>query len=177
MKIKILAVAIIALVCFGQFSYQHAQQTGSGASARKCDQSERRQFDFWIGEWEVSWGENQKGTNSIRSTLDGCVILENFDGTPAIALKGTSVSTYSSQAAKWQQTWVDNQGSYLDFAGGWRDGKMVLERKASIEGKSILQRMVWYNIKPDSLDWNWERSNDNGKTWELLWKISYRRKQ
>ena len=177
MKINILAVAIIVWVSFGQFSYLHAQQTGPGASARKCDQRERRQFDFWIGEWEVSWGENQKGTNNIRSTLDGCVILENFDGTPAIALKGTSVSTYSPQAGKWQQTWVDNQGSYLDFAGGWRDGKMVLERQASIEGKSILQRMVWYNIQPDSLDWNWERSNDNGKTWELLWKISYRRKQ
>jgi hypothetical protein len=37
--------------------------------------------------------------------------------------------------------------------------------------------MVWYNIASDQLDWNWERSEDEGTTWTILWQIHYQRKQ
>lgn len=29
-----------------------------------------RQLDFWLGDWEVSWGEDQQGTNRIERILD-----------------------------------------------------------------------------------------------------------
>ena len=144
-----------------------------------CSQPASRQFDFWIGEWNVEWqleGKTGKGTNVVRSTLDNCVIEEYFDGTPAIPLRGRSFSTYT-KAGKWQQTWVDNQGGYLDFIGAFKDGQMVLERKAIADGKEIYQRMVWYNIAKDNFDWNWERADDEGKTWKILWKIIYSRKK
>jgi hypothetical protein len=54
---------------------------------------------------------------------------------------------------------------------------MVLQRTATINGKQMLQRMVWYEIMKDSLQWNWERSEDAGKNWTVLWKIKYTRKQ
>jgi len=53
---------------------------------------------------------------------------------------------------------------------------MVLGRKAVKAGKEFWQRMQWYNISPDSVDWNWERSDDNGLTWLVMWTIHYRRK-
>jgi hypothetical protein len=152
------------------------QADSSAGNPSQCSQAERRQFDFWIGEWDLRW-ENGKGTNIIRATLDGCVITEKFDGTPAINLRGTSVSSFNKQLGKWQQTWVDNQGSYLDFVGEFKAGQMVLQRKAVLEGREILQRMVWYNITKDKLDWNWERSEDRGKSWKVLWKITYSRKR
>jgi hypothetical protein len=37
--------------------------------------------------------------------------------------------------------------------------------------------MVWYNITADEFDWNWERSDDGGKTWEVKWQIKYKRKK
>jgi len=135
-----------------------------------------RQFDFWIGDWEVSWGESGRGTNRVQAILDGCVILENFDGAPSIDLRGMSVTAYNPALEKWQQTWVDNQGNYFDFVGGYLDGRMILSRDTVIEGREVTQRMVWYNIRGDELDWNWERSHDGGKTWELLWHIHYRRR-
>jgi hypothetical protein len=134
---------------------------------------EERQFDFWLGEWNVTWGDHGKGTNNVRAILDDHVILENFDGTPTMPLRGMSVSTYDRSLGQWQQTWVDNQGSYLDFVGGFKDGEMVLRREARIGGAVVLQRMVWYNISPDEMDWNWERSDDRGGTWSVLWKIHY----
>jgi hypothetical protein len=76
----------------------------------------------------------------------------------------------------WHQTWVDNQGAYLDFTGEFGDGKMILSRHATVKGQEILQRMVWSNITPDSFDWSWERSDDDGTTWKVLWPLQYVRK-
>jgi hypothetical protein len=111
----------------------------------------------------------------IKKTLNGCVILENFDGTPSMVLRGMSVSTFNPQSRKWQQTWVDNQGGYLDFIGEYKDARMLLERSFTANGKEVRQRMIWYEIKKDALLWNWERSDDGGTTWKVLWKIKYRR--
>lgn len=134
-----------------------------------------RQFDFWIGDWEVTWGEDDRGVNRIRAVLSDHVILENFDGAPSIPFQGMSVSVYNHILNRWQQTWVDNQGGYLDFCGEFKDDRMILEREAIADGAPIRQRMVWYHIERDSLDWNWERSDDQGQTWKVIWKIHYRR--
>jgi len=134
-----------------------------------------RHFDFWLGEWEVTWGESGRGVNRITSILDDRVILENFDARPSMPFCGMSVSTYSQRLGKWQQTWVDNQGNYLDFVGAFADGEMALAREATIDGERVLQRMVWHNIGRDELDWNWERSDDGGKTWQVVWRIHYQR--
>ena len=52
---------------------------------------------------------------------------------------------------------------------------MILVRDAVVEGKAIKQRMVWFNIQSDTLEWNWERSDDNGQSWKTLWHIDYKR--
>jgi hypothetical protein len=138
---------------------------------------EARQFDFWIGEWELSWGEDRHGHNSIKSTLDEAVILENFDGKPGTPLRGLSVSTYNAELGKWQQTWVDNQAGYVDFVGEFKDGQMILQRRARVKGEEFLQRMVWHNIAADQLDWEWERSDDEGLSWRTMWHVHYVRQK
>jgi len=92
-------------------------------------------------------------------------------------LRGTSVSIFDSTAGKWKQTWVDNEGGYLDFIGELKDGQMVLQRAAArSDGTKFLQRMVFKNITPKELDWSWEASHDGGKTWQVQWPIHYKRK-
>jgi hypothetical protein len=145
--------------------------------ANPCETEEARQFDFWVGEWNLTWGEDQHGTNTVTQILGGCVIQEQFNGNPSSPLIGMSVSSYNHQLEQWQQTWVDNSGGYLDFTGELRDGKMILSRQAERDGDVFLQRMVFYNIQENSLDWNWERSTDDGETWEVLWHINYQRAQ
>ena len=67
-------------------------------------------------------------------------------------------------------------GGYLDFLGEFVDGKMILSRGAvRPDGTPVIQRMVWYNITRDELDWNWEASMDSGTSWEVNWQIHYRR--
>jgi hypothetical protein len=172
-----LLVLLLSLVVFYTRAALAQQSNQPAAQTPACAQPEHRQFDFWIGEWNLTWGKDSRGTNSISFALDRCVVVENFDGAPSIPLKGMSVSTFNARSGKWQQTWVDNQGGYLDFVGEFKDGRMVLQRKAMLNGKEIMQRMVFYNITKDQLDWNWERSQDEGKTWQPLWQIHYTRKK
>jgi hypothetical protein len=151
------------------------------APTPSCHAPEFAQFDFWLGEWTVRWTDNdgkaQSGTNRIRKTLDGCVILEEFDGRPGTPLVGTSVSTYVPRAGRWKQTWVDNQGGYLDFEGEFRDGRMILSRRAPLAGDGVMQRMVFSDISADALTWEWQGSKDSGATWTTNWRLQYARRK
>jgi hypothetical protein len=135
---------------------------------------ELRQFDFWLGEWKLTW-EGGEGRNVIKSELDGRVIVERFDGRPAIPLRGISVSVYDVGAGVWRQTWADSNGRYLDFVGGMRDRDMDLRRAGRHEGEPGLFRMLWHEISADSLRWNWEFTTDGGKAWQTVWAIAYER--
>ena len=159
----------------------------SSAVTAQTRAPETKQFDFWIGEWQMhskqrvapgkdEWLEGA-AANSIKASFKGQVIEEQFDGsTLKQPFKGMSVSVYNPTLGKWKQTWVDDQGSYLDFVGEFKDDKMVLSRSFEQNGKSIHQRMVFKDIAKDSLTWHWERSMDGGKTWVLMWELKYTRK-
>ncbi|HET6349029.1 MAG TPA: hypothetical protein VFH88_08100 [Candidatus Krumholzibacteria bacterium] len=137
---------------------------------------ETDQFNFWLGDWDAAMGGDAHGSNHITKRWDR-VIVEEFNGAPGSPLEGHSVSVFDPNSKLWKQTWVDNQGAYLDFTGTFQEDRMILSRAFEKNGKTIHQRMVWYNIKPDSFDWNWERSLDDGKTWEVMWQIRYTRKK
>jgi hypothetical protein len=146
-----------------------------------CSSPEARQFDFWVGEWIGTWkspnGAIGQGTNRIESILGGCVIHENFQSDGPQPLIGRSYSVWSPRLKKWQQTWVDSSGSYLDLNGGFADGKMVLLRDGILgNGKPGRQRMTFSNIRKDRFDWDWDTSEDGGQTWTSRWHIDYVRK-
>ena len=129
-------------------------------------------FDFWLGHWEVRWGKDARGTNRIRKVLGGRVLLEEFDGSPGIALQGMSFSVYDPVESRWRQTWVDSVSNYLVFEGALReDGAMELRGTRGDE----FVRMVWLDIEDESLRWLWERSPDGGSSWDTMWELTYAR--
>ncbi len=141
-------------------------------------------FDFWVGNWELTWqhadGSEGTGTNLIEKTLDGVVIQENFRAlTGAYAgMKGTSVSVYNPQTQQWKQAWADNQGGYYDFTGITVNDQRIFQTVESElpDGRTIIQRMRFYDIEEQSLTWDWESTFDGGETWTLNWRIFYSRK-
>ena len=133
-----------------------------------------RQFDFWLGEWDCRWhadGLEHVGTNSVYADLGGVVLVENFDARPSLDYQGLSYSVYDRAEQCWKQTWVDSEGTYLDFTGRFEDGVMELRRSAD----DVVFRMRWENIEPNGLDWSYQRSEDGGETWTALWEIGYSR--
>lgn len=140
-----------------------------------CQGAPFQQMDFWQGDWNATW-KGGTGSNHITKTYGGCVIEEHFDGTPGMHLKGHSVSTYFAPAKEWRQTWVDNEGSYIDLRGG-PDGKggFVLTTIHD-SGKPPRARMIFEDIKKDSFTWRWQHFKD-GKVWEDNWVIHYTRQK
>ena len=134
-----------------------------------------RQFDFWFGEWDCSWGDGEGGTNSVYLDLGDKVVVESFDARPSLEYQGMSHSVYDRAAGCWKQTWVDSDGAYLDFVGRFENGVMDLRRQAEHEGRIATFRMRWFEIERDSLSWAYERSDDAGSTWETVWAIGYTR--
>ena len=145
------------------------------APPKPCSSPEAGHFDFWLGKWELTWNDTVTGTNIITKELDGCVVHENFSA-PGTDFNGTSYSVYNATKNIWEQTWVDNQGSFMNFTGGFENGKMTLGRSlVGPKGNHVMQRMVFYDIAKDSLKWSWESSLDSGQTWNQNWLINYQR--
>jgi hypothetical protein len=132
-----------------------------------CAKPEHRQFDFWVGEWEVQDPKgNRAGENSIKRILGGCVILESWRG--ARGANGTSVNTFDASRGVWHQTWVDDQGGLLQLEGHATDGGMVLEgSQTRHEGGPSRERITWERKGPDRVRQLWESSTAEGKTWKV----------
>ena len=109
-----------------------------------------QQLDFWLGEWDVTWDDDQHGSNRVTRILGSRVIQENFNGAPAMEFQGKSLSVYSPRLGQWQQTWVDSQGSYIHLTGEFKDGRMVLVNQPITSDGQEIFRMVFYNIEQDS---------------------------
>ena len=174
-------VLFLCLVTISGFAQQSNSATAQPPNP--CAAPEQKQFEFWVGDWELTWpaqkpGEVDRGTNRIRRVLDTCVVEENFSGEKAMHLRGVSLSTFDTRTRKWKQTWVDNEGGYLDFTGEFKEGQMILARdNVRPDGTKVIQRMVFKNIQPNQFDWSWESSTDGGKTWQVIWPIHYQRKR
>ncbi len=149
-----------------------AQNTSNPCTAPECSQ-----FDFWVGEWNLTWNDSLKGTNSIKKILNDCVINETFHD-PANNYSGMSWSMYDLKRKEWKQTWVDNQDGYIVLTGKYNNGEMVLSTAPAVstEGKKIVFRMVFFHILADSFDWRWESSTDDSD-WKINWLIHYSRKK
>ena len=150
-----------------------------------CDSPEVFQFDFWLGEWDLSWpavqtggkpGERAIGTNRIERLFGQCVVEENFAAAGG-SLQGRSLSVFDPGSGLWRQTWVDNTGGYLLFSGGF-DGENMELRTSEVErgDETIVNRMVFHDIGETSLQWDWQGSRNGGETWTELWTIAYTRR-
>jgi hypothetical protein len=154
-----------------------------------CASAERRQLDFWIGDWDVAirarasptseqWGHS-KGRQRIEAILDGCAIAETFtaDG-PQAPWAGRSYSSWQPALGKWRQTWVDDSGGYIALTGGIENGDMTLYGEPrTVNGESFQMRMVFKNVTADALLWEWQRSTDSWKTHIVMMAIDYKRRR
>lgn len=144
---------------------------------RPCAYSaEARQFDFWIGEWDVFVNGQKAGTNNVQLLLDQCVLMENWSGNGGS--DGKSFNFYNVALGKWQQTWVDNRGSTLLFYGEYKDNAMHFTGETvQSDGSKILQKLTFFKFDNGNVRQFWEQSNDNGKTWTVAFDGLYVRKK
>lgn len=138
--------------------------------------SEARQFDFWLGEWEVMAPDGKKvGDSRIEKVAGGWGLLENWAGTGGY--EGKSLNTWLPQKKQWQQFWV-GAGDALELIGGLNGrGEMVLAgRAAKPGGKETVERITWTPNPDGTVRQHWESSVDNGVSWTTSFDGLYRPK-
>ena len=139
--------------------------------AAPCSSAEHRQFDFWLGEWDVVQSGKTAGRNSIRSILNGCAISEEWSGTGGF--KGSSLNFYNAETKRWQQTWIDSQGQSLALQGSLEAGSMVLE-SAAAKG-SPRHKITWTPLSDKTVRQFWQVQETAGSEWKTLFDGRYSR--
>lgn len=115
-----------------------------------CCTETHKQFDFWVGTWEVTNPDGSKaGRNIIVKIQDNCILQENWVSAKG-NYTGTSNNYYNTVTKQWEQLWVDNQGASLHLKGNRKGNQMILESdpQKGKQGKEFINRVTW-TANPD----------------------------
>jgi hypothetical protein len=142
----------------------------SAPAPNPCTDAEHRQFDFWIGRWDVyPTGKDKLVAHSlIESVYGGCGVRENW-----MPLKGTgggSLNIYLPEEKHWEQFWIDSGGTRALFTGGWNGKAMVIQGRWA----GPLVRISYNKNGDGSVRQFGEQSTDDGKSWSPSFDLTYR---
>ena len=146
-------------------------------SVSPCLAPEYRQFDFWVGDWDVlDPAGNVVGTNKVTREYDGCVVQEHWEARGPQKQVGSSFNTYNPGTRQWHQTWVDTSGTLLSIEGQLVDGSMRLQGQTTgSDGTVTLHRITWTPNADGSVRQLWESTDAKGE-WSVAFDGKYTRK-
>jgi hypothetical protein len=134
-----------------------------------CTSPEHRQFDFWVGQWDVYGPKGRLAAHSlIEKVYNGCGIRENW--MPLNNQTGGSLNIYLPEEKHWEQFWIDSQGTRATFVGGWNGKAMVIQGKWA----GPLVRISYSKNADGSVRQFGEQSTDEGKNWKPSFDLTYR---
>ena len=143
--------------------------------ASACESEKHRQFDFWIGEWDVTANGKPAGRNRIEIRHGGCALAEHWVSTRS-DFSGSSLNAYDQATDRWHQTWVDATGTLLELDGGLEDGRMVMSgSRPGEDGATVIHRITWTPNEDGSVRQHWQTSSD-GNSWSTAFDGLYVRR-
>ena len=166
MQVSFAIAVLFAASLQGQSASPPQPQTPPAARPNPCDTPEYRQFDFWIGTWDVKGPKGQAlGVNVIAPIAGNCGLHEHWTG--AAGGGGRSLNTYQRSEGKWHQVWVGSGGAgLLHLTGGLQGDAMVMEGTTpGPNNTTVLNRITWSPQPGGGLRQFWQTSNDGGQTW------------
>jgi hypothetical protein len=156
-------------------------QPGPGVAAELRDGS--HDFDFNFGTWHTHIKRQTKpltassefielnGTVTVRKVWGGRAQLEEIevDG-PSGHWEGMTLFLYDPQAHQWSQTFANSSNGLLQAStiGSFKGGKGELYKQDTSNGRTILERGTWSDIKANSHHFQIDFSDDGGKSWEAV---------
>jgi ketosteroid isomerase-like protein len=139
-----------------------------------CSGSDYRQFDFWVGDWDVFdvSGEARVAGVHVDRVLDGCALRERYQDNNG--MQGESLSIYDASRGLWHQSWFTNRGRYLSIDGKLDSGAMILAGSyKSADGVDTLVRGTWKPAGNDVRE-TAVTSTDHGKSWKPWFDLMFR---
>lgn len=134
-----------------------------------------KEFDFWIGEWDVykKGTDTIVGKSKIESIVDGKVIKETYHSTTS-KYNGTSLNKYNPRTDQWEQFWVDNGGLTLLIKGNLEDNNMILQNEIASKEGTLSNKIKWQKNEDGTVRQTWYQSKDQGKNWTAVFDGHYK---
>ena len=153
-------------------------------------------FTFLRGRWRV---ENRRlrqrfqdhhEWDTFTALQTNCALpggIGNYDDFIAAEWRpdyvGMSLRLFNPQTGLWSIYWLDNQTGGLDGAGlllapvvgKFDNGVGVFEGTDVLDGRPIRVRFTWSGISADSACWEQAMSDDEGRSWEMNWRMLVQR--
>jgi hypothetical protein len=164
----------LTLLCAAAWAVPFAG-SAAAAATEPCTTPEHRQFDFWLGDWDVFDSKDQSLVAHVRvsAILAGCVVLEEYRDLHGN--EGRSFSLYDDSRGLWHQSWVTNRGRLLVIEGRFHDGIMELAgtERATFGADERWVRGTW-QATADGVREVAVRSTDGRKTWQPWFDLIFR---
>jgi hypothetical protein len=186
---KIQTLLLMSSLIVLLLSLQGLAQLNSEASKTRDGQHD---FDFNIGAWNThikrlqhpltgsnTWVE-LNGTVVVQKVWNGRAQLEEIEADgPTGHFEGLTLFLYNPQSHQWSQNFASSSGGTLSVptVGEFKDGRGEFFDQEPFNGRTILVRVVWSNISPNSHQFEQSFSADGGKTWEPNFVATLTRKQ
>lgn len=136
---------------------------------------EYRQFDFWVGDWDVFSGNQKVGENHVQSILGGCVVFENWRS--SAGGEGKSFNKFNPVTKEWEQFWVADNGTTLHYVGQLVDGEMRYSFESHTPaGQVLLNHLTFSRVSENRVRQLSQVSTDAGKTWSTGYDFIYVKK-
>jgi hypothetical protein len=174
------AVEEISGASMRRLTYQKApSQAAAATSESGCIGPEYRESDIWLGDWEATDPRGKRiALLSVQKALGGCLLVSNMTVIRDNSPRGTGIVSFSFWDAKrgvWREIAVTPAG-VDETEGTWADGVMRATSDTLTHGASKqMNRGVTTPLPDGTIDLNWQRSNDDGKTWRGSYIAKYRR--
>jgi thiosulfate/3-mercaptopyruvate sulfurtransferase len=152
------------------------EQTQATPPQKPCSQPEYRQFDFWVGDWDVRTADGKPaGRNRIDIVEGGCGLQENWTG---LGNTGRSINSYWPGDRKWHQVWLGSGGLLMHLSGQFQGDTLTLEGAVqTAKGTRVLQRLAFTKRSDGTVRQHWQQSQDDGKTWQTVFDGIYTRRK
>ncbi len=156
------------------------------ATAFPCSVNPKyREFDFWIGEWNVyqtGTKSPQVGHSLVQNVAGECLILENWTALGPVPNTGKSMNYYDARTDKWEQIWMGSGPGLQKYIDGkYSEGAMKFIVDPTYlapgpDGKKPIGRFSFTNQGVNQVRQLQEQSVDDGKTWQVVYDLTYVRK-
>lgn len=148
-----------------------------------------RDFDFWVGAWQVqnrhiqpdgTWVDGTQTRARITPVLDGAALLEQwagpFNGT---FMNGFSLRSYAPEDGQWTILlfWTtDGNASFGTMKGSFRHGRGLFGSNwTDAAGTPQALRYTFSDALANSVRWDSARSSDGGVSWKTDWIMEFSR--
>lgn len=144
-----------------------------------------RQFDFWIGEWDVlnrqlqadgQWKDTDRTRARITPVCGGAGLFEEWAGPfQGGFMNGMSLRSYDPETELWTILlfWtMDGNGAFGRMHGAFRHGRGEFFSTTQGEQRT---RYTFSDALPNTVRWDRAQTTDGGRSWSTNWIMEFER--